>query len=78
MHAPSVTAIIIIVVLALVLFAAPKLPKIARSMGQSMRIFKSEMKQMKEDDAPKDKAASDPEAPVEGRIVDDGREGPRA
>ncbi|MCB5293736.1 Sec-independent protein translocase subunit TatA [Arthrobacter sp. SO3] len=43
---------IIIIVLALVLFAAPKLPGMARSLGQSMRIFKSEVREMKKDGAP--------------------------
>ncbi|OMH28160.1 hypothetical protein BKD30_02160 [Tersicoccus phoenicis] len=43
--------IIILVVAALLLFGAPKLPGMARSLGQSMRIFKSEVKQMKDDDA---------------------------
>lgn len=38
-----------IVVAALLLFAAPKLPTMAKSLGQSMRIFKSEVKQMKDD-----------------------------
>jgi TatA/E family protein of Tat protein translocase len=41
--------LIIIVVLGLVLFAAPKLPGMARSLGQSMRIFKSEVREMKKD-----------------------------
>lgn len=59
--------LIIIIVLALLLFGAPKLPGLARSMGQSLRIFKSEVRQMKDDDKP-DTAA---EPPVEGRIVND-------
>lgn len=83
--------LVIIIVLALLLFAGPKLPKIARSLGQSMRIFKSEVRQMKDDDkpgsstttppapaAPADPAKPSPETPVEGRIVDDGHQGPRA
>ncbi|HCJ54079.1 Sec-independent protein translocase subunit TatA [Glutamicibacter arilaitensis] len=41
---------VIIIVLALLLFGAPKLPGLARSMGQSLRIFKSEVRQMKDDD----------------------------
>ncbi|WP_354248467.1 twin-arginine translocase TatA/TatE family subunit [Arthrobacter sp. UYEF20] len=41
--------LIIIIVLALVLFAAPKLPGMARSLGQSKRIFKSEVREMKKD-----------------------------
>ncbi|GGC83632.1 Sec-independent protein translocase protein TatA [Tersicoccus solisilvae] len=44
--------IVILVVAALLLFGAPKLPGMARSLGQSMRIFKSEVKQMKDDDTP--------------------------
>ncbi|MCU1548968.1 MAG: Sec-independent protein translocase subunit TatA [Arthrobacter sp.] len=58
--------LIIIIVLALVLFAAPKLPGMARSLGQSMRIFKSEVREMKKDGTPE--AAADPDA-VEGRVV---------
>ncbi|WP_347040213.1 Sec-independent protein translocase subunit TatA [Glutamicibacter halophytocola] len=42
--------LVIIIVLALLLFGAPKLPGLARSMGQSPRIFKSEVRQMKDDD----------------------------
>ena len=41
--------IVIIIVVALLLFAAPKLPAMARSLGQSMRIIKSEVKEMKND-----------------------------
>ncbi|HAY42411.1 MULTISPECIES: Sec-independent protein translocase subunit TatA [Micrococcaceae] len=44
--------LVIIIVLALLLFGAPKLPGLARSMGQSLRIFKSEVRQMKDDDKP--------------------------
>jgi TatA/E family protein of Tat protein translocase len=36
----------------LVLFGAKRLPDSARSLGRSMRIFKSEMKEMKADDKP--------------------------
>jgi sec-independent protein translocase protein TatA len=38
--------VIILLVVVLLLFGAPKLPGLARSLGQSMRIFKSEVKQM--------------------------------
>ncbi len=44
---------VIILAVVLLLFGAPKLPGLARSLGQSMRIFKSEVKTMKdENDAP--------------------------
>lgn len=43
--------IIILLIVVLVLFGAKRLPDSARSLGRSMRIFKSEMKEMKADDA---------------------------
>jgi sec-independent protein translocase protein TatA len=42
---------VIILAIVLLLFGAPKLPGLARSVGQSMRIFKSEVKTLKDDDA---------------------------
>ncbi|WP_066291379.1 Sec-independent protein translocase subunit TatA [Arthrobacter sp. B6] len=59
--------IVIIIVVALLLFAAPKLPAMARSLGQSMRIIKSEVKEMKNDG--KTETPADPTGPVEGKIV---------
>ena len=47
----------ILIVIILLLFAAPKLPALAKNLGQSMRIFKGEMKQMKDDDASREQAA---------------------
>lgn len=58
--------LIIIIILALVLFAAPKLPGMARSLGQSMRIFKSEVREMKNDGKTE---STDETGPVEGKIV---------
>jgi sec-independent protein translocase protein TatA len=40
---------VILVVVVLLLFGAKKLPDMARSVGQSARIFKGEMKGMKDD-----------------------------
>jgi len=34
----------VILIIVVLLFGAPKLPALARSMGQSLRIFKSEIK----------------------------------
>ncbi|RAX45758.1 Sec-independent protein translocase TatA [Arthrobacter sp. AQ5-06] len=59
--------IVIIIVVALLLFAAPKLPAMARSLGQSMRIIKSEVKEMKNDG--KTDSADAASGPVEGKIV---------
>lgn len=44
------TELIIIAVLVILLFGAKKLPDAARSLGRSMRIFKSEVKEMHNDD----------------------------
>lgn len=43
--------ILIILLIILVLFGARKLPELARSVGRSARIFKSEVKEMKNEDA---------------------------
>ncbi|MCY7288310.1 MAG: twin-arginine translocase TatA/TatE family subunit [Cryobacterium sp.] len=40
---------LIILVIVLLLFGAPKLPALARSLGQSMKIFKNEIKSDKEE-----------------------------
>lgn len=47
---------VIILVIILLLFGAPKLPGLAKSIGQSMRIFKGEVKNMKDDDEKSDSA----------------------
>ncbi|MDK8767904.1 Sec-independent protein translocase subunit TatA [Corynebacterium freneyi] len=44
------TELIIIAVVLILLFGAKKLPDAARSLGRSMRIFKSEVKEMRNDD----------------------------
>lgn len=44
------TELIIILFVVLLLFGANKLPDLARSMGRSARIFKSEVKEMRQED----------------------------
>jgi len=51
--------IVIILVVVVLLFGAPKLPGLARSVGQSMRIFRSEVRTMK------DETKNVPEGPVD-------------
>ena len=51
---------VIILAVVLLLFGAPKLPGLARSVGQSMRIFRSEVKTMK------DESSADADADVDG------------
>lgn len=51
--------LLIILAVILLLFGAPKLPQLARSVGQSMRIFKSEVKTMKDEDGTERPASAD-------------------
>ena len=41
--------LLIVLAVVLLLFGAPKLPGLAKSIGQSMRIFRSEVKTMKDE-----------------------------
>lgn len=69
-------AIVVIALLILLLFGYKKLPDAARSIGRSMRIFKSEVKTMK-DEGEADKPATptrpatpdNATEPLEGRVV---------
>jgi sec-independent protein translocase protein TatA len=65
--------IVIIIVVALLLFAAPKLPSMARSLGQSMRILRSEVKEMKNEGGQQSSSSAPSsnteEAPVEGKVI---------
>lgn len=54
----GVPELLIIAVLIILLFGAKKLPDAARSLGRSMRIFKSEVKEMSNDDAATNLAAA--------------------
>ena len=56
--------------LALLLFAAPKLPAMARSLGQSMRIIRSEVKEMKNDGKPRRPRTPRVRTPLKARVVD--------
>jgi sec-independent protein translocase protein TatA len=56
--------IVLIIAVILLLFGAKKLPEMARSLGKSARILKSEAKAMKKDDeAPATPQPSDSQAP---------------
>ncbi|WP_114854802.1 Sec-independent protein translocase subunit TatA [Brachybacterium sp. YJGR34] len=46
--------IVIVVVAAILLFGANKLPGLARNMGKSMRIFKSEVEELRGDEKDED------------------------
>lgn len=55
---------VIILVVVLLLFGAKKLPEMARSVGQSARVFRGEMKGMKADNEARSRASeADPPQP---------------
>jgi len=74
--------IVLIIVLVLLLFAGPKLPAFAKSLGQSMRVFRKEVKSMKDDQTaeaattavPAATTASETPAPVPvAKVADDAK-----
>lgn len=61
--------LLILLAVVLLLFGAAKLPRLAQSVGQSMRLFKSEVKSMKEEnEAPS--SGLDEVAPAVPAVVD--------
>lgn len=71
-HSPTHVLILLIVVI--LLFGAPKLPGMARSLGQSMRIFKSEVDGMKNEKKSESSStsASTSNDVVTGEVIDNG------
>jgi sec-independent protein translocase protein TatA len=55
---PRGQELIIVLIVIAVLFGAKRLPDSARSLGRSLRIFKSEMKEMKDDDKKDDDSST--------------------
>lgn len=55
--------LLIILAVVLLLFGAAKLPALAKSVGQSARVFKGEMKAMKDEDKPADGTVNTVQAP---------------
>ena len=51
--------ILLLLLVVVVLFGAKRLPDSARSLGKSMRIFKSEMKEMKHESKDPDKGSDE-------------------
>ena len=58
------THIVVLLVLVLLVFGSSKLPDIARSVGQSMKVFKKEVKELRDDDSKDSQAQS--QQPQEG------------
>ena len=51
--------ILLLLIVIIILFGAKRLPDSARSLGRSLRIFKGEMKEMKNDDKNENKDDTD-------------------
>jgi len=51
--------ILLLLIVVVILFGAKRLPDSARSLGRSLRIFKGEMKDMKNDDKKENKDDTD-------------------
>lgn len=92
MRAPSLLQILILVLIIVLLFGAKRLPELARSVGQSLKIFKKEVTELRDDDtdvgtastqaAPPPAPASPPAGqhgapPGTGRPVDPGAARPQ-
>jgi sec-independent protein translocase protein TatA len=61
--------LVILIGVLVLLFGAKRLPDMARSIGQSARVFKGEMKGMKNDDAAKADASADQPAAAEPKAL---------
>jgi len=59
---------LIVIAVFVLLFGAKKLPDAARSLGKSMRIFKSEIKEMQSESKPD--AAAPPPTPITSERAD--------
>lgn len=57
---------VVIVGVLVLLFGATKLPQLARSLGQSARVFKAETRGMKQDEETAKKATSEPQQLASG------------
>lgn len=66
---------LIVIAVFVLLFGAKKLPDAARSLGKSMRIFKSELKEMQSDSTPEQSAAP---RPITAERVDNPAPAPQA
>ncbi|MCR6689293.1 Sec-independent protein translocase subunit TatA [Cellulomonas sp.] len=56
--------VIVLVGVLILLFGAKRLPELAQGIGQSMRIFKSEIKDLTDDDEPARPVVAAPAAPA--------------
>lgn len=62
--------VIVLLAVVVVLFGGKRLPDAARGLGRSMRIFKSEIKQLSDETPPARSTPAAAPEPLEGRVVD--------
>ena len=63
--------VVVLVAVIAVLFGGKRLPDAARGLGRSMRIFKSEIRQLNDDAPPASQQSPQPSpTPLEGRVLD--------
>ena len=60
--------VIILLAVVILIFGAKRLPDVAKSVGQSMKIFKNEIKDLNKDDAPVSDATP-AQPPVQSTVV---------
>ena len=65
--------LVILIGILVLLFGAKRLPDMARSIGQSARVFKGEMKGLKNDEAPKADSSAEPPASAEAKALPEGQ-----
>lgn len=78
---PEPWHLLILLIVIIVIFGAKRLPDITRNVGKSMRIFKTEVKSLRDDDEPAGDGRQQPGTgtststpqPLEGRAVDEAR-----
>ena len=61
--------IVLVLAVVLLLFGAKRLPDVAKSVGQSMKIFKNEIKDFNKDDAPVADAAPYTQPATQNTVV---------
>lgn len=64
LHGMTGWHLLIVLAVILLLFGAAKLPALAKSVGQSARVFKGEMQAMKADDDTGSEASPSPSRPA--------------
>jgi sec-independent protein translocase protein TatA len=61
--------VIIVLAVVILLFGAKRLPDLAKSVGQSLKIFKAEVKDLRSDDAPPTDATVNTPSAAQNTIV---------